>query len=266
MTLEIGQSHTNLNHLKTTPLTHSSPIHSIVPKEVMDLMKINKDLEVSRVERLRAKVISNIIGGTLPFIITAIFALVIYQIYQAGVLAGLGQQLLAKLAAFAQQAFSVISSSGASLTASAGGALTVGYILSREPVYNAIGSFFGSLFGTISASSIICLFKTLHDDGYNWWNNQYHFDERIQSIDTNKKAIISQLTEVYNEMGVALVKASDDPHQNLTELRATAQLLEKRVVVIKEIFQKEGISLADADVITTGVLAGLGSVLDNKQI
>ena len=67
-------------------------------------------------------------------------------------------------------------------------------------------------------------------------------------------------------MGVALVKASDDPHQNLTELRATAQLLEKRVVVIKEIFQKEGISLADADVITTGVLAGLGSVLDNKQI
>lgn len=256
MVIQIGRSNSNLAIIKK--LNPSSSIASIVPEEVLYLFRQNKALESSRFEMLRAKVISIVIGGAFPFAILALLGTGTYQVFKTGILVPYIEQIVIRLCLGAQRVFAAIHSSSSITTASIGGVVTASYLLTREPVYTAIGSFLGIFAG----SNLANLFRKLQYEGYYWWYDQYRFTERAKIIEENKQTIVVTLKTVYDGMGTALMNASQKVQSNESLLIKDAEILKEKIPVVRALLRKRGVSERDSMTITLGFQSSIGSILD----
>lgn len=109
-----------------------------------------------------------------------------------------------------QRIFAVIHSSSSIMTASIGGVFTASYLLTREPIYNAIGSFLGVFTG----SNLANIFKKLQYEEYYWWYEQYRFMERAKIIQENNRGVVVTLKMVYDAMETAFMNSSQKDQTN----------------------------------------------------
>lgn len=264
--IQFGRDRFNIQELTTVNLTKSSPIKTVAPKEVRDLWEQNQHIAPSSFEKFRAKVFSVIVGGALPVAIAILLGFAIYKVVQTSVFASAFSSLSNSISAAAQKVFTAITSSGASLAASAGGVIATSYIVTRPAVYDAIASFVGSLLGSFTGTSLAHYFNETQTAGYNWCYDSYKFDERTKKIENNNETIIKILTETYDDIALDLEKSLSQTSslnaKSIQDLKSTASNLSKRIPIIQEIFDKHGIPHNKSAEITLKLEKSVGEVLD----
>lgn len=266
-TLQVGQPHLNLQLLEKSRLTAYSRKEKVLTPEVTELLRNNYHLKPSSFERLRAKTIAVLVGGALPIAISALFGFVFYGLYQTGALATAFQRIQAAVSQLAAKAFASITASSATVAASTGGAFIATYALTREPVYNAIGAFFGSLLGSFSGTSLANFVRETQKSGYNWWYSKYHFVEREQTIQNNNNTIVKELTDTYNDMAESILSELGQQAptvQSVAQLKTRATALKQRLPVIQEILEKQEIPKNKCEEITFQLEKAIGKVLDQQ--
>lgn len=262
--LQLGQSHANLEKLASANLTKHSSKQYVMTANALELISENQRLAPGSFERFRAKTIGIGIGGVLPIAITGIFSLVIYGLYQNGTLAIIYQKTQAAVSALATKAFAAMTANSATIAASSGGALAAAFALTRPGVYEAIGSFFGSLFGSFTGTGLYQFVRETQSVGYNWWYNKYRFTEREQAIQSNKGTVIMLLADAYNDMAADLKETLNKEKENakaVEKLKDTASMLKKRLPIIHEIFERQGIQNNKCEEITLQLEKAIGTVL-----
>ncbi len=265
-TLMLGRAHTNIHSLIVdNSLKGNSSPEKVIPEEALKLLKENQQLEPSCCEQWRAKVISHIIGGALPLAIAAIFAAAMYALYITGAAYAIYTQAIAVIGPFAQNAFNTITQNATNMAISGGAVLATGVVLTRAPVYEAIGSCLGSCCGTVTGAGIVGFFYNIHAIGYNWWYNTYQFDHREAIIKQNHGSALKILKETYDEMAdnmqQALKQDENNPH-NLKVLKEQAETLQKKFIPIEQIFIKYGIEKNEYEEITLKLDEAVNGVID----
>ncbi len=252
--MHIGQAHTNLHNLiQDKSFNEWSSAEKVIPDDAWKLLQENQHLKPGSCEQFRAKVISHIIGGALPLLITALFVAAIYGLYVSGAAYYVYSKAVTTIGPLAQSLFNTITQNAANMAISGGSVLVAGVILTRPTVYEAIGSFFGSCCGTITGAGFVGFFSNIHAAGYNWWYNKYQFEQRQEKIKENQASVAKILKDTYDDMAknmeTALDKDKNVP-QDLKLLKDQASSLQKKIAPIQHIFSKIGIEQNEYDEIT----------------
>lgn len=263
-TLQLGQSQENVNALVKLKLTKYSPEKVVMTDHALELIKKNQELAPGKFEEFRAKCIGVVVGGALPLAITGIFSLTLYKLYQTGTLSYLLQKIQTAVSAVATKAFAAMTANKATLAATTGGAALATFALTRPATKEAMGSFFGSLFGSFTGAGLMQFFKDSQSAGYHWWYDKYQFPERLKAIESNKEAMVTFLTDTYNDMSKYLEESLEkQEHQtnSLQHLHEIAKTLKEKLPTIHVIFQKQGISYNQSTEITLQFEKAIGIVL-----
>lgn len=248
--MHIGQPHANLHNLVSDPhFSDRSSAEKVMPQEALKLIHENQRLEPGSFEKCRANVIGHIIGGALPLAITGLCAGAFYALYVTGAAYFIYSKAIAVIAPLAQSLFATITQNAANMAISGGTFVVAGVVLTRQPVYEAIGSFFASCFGsccgTVAGAGIVGFFKNVHSVGYNWWYNKYQFTQREAKIKENTASALNILKNTYNDMADNLkqdLEKDKSNAENLKTLKSQAAKLHKQLPAIQHIFAKNGIA------------------------
>lgn len=265
--LPLGQNPANREKLTKAKLTTNSYYVEVMTENAVNLIKENQRLTPGCFEKFRAKSVGVIIGGALPLLIASIFGLVIYGLYQTGTLTIILQKTQVVVSDLATKVFTAMTANTTAVAATTGGALIATFAITREPVYNAIGSFFGSLFGSFAGTSIAHDVRETQIFGYDWWYDSYHFEERLKTIQSNNNTIVAFLSDAYNDMALDLDKTLNKVSHDakaLQRLKDDATALNKQLPIIQAIFEKQGITHNKAEEITLQLEKSIGAVLASQ--
>lgn len=256
--LKVGNPSQNIHQLATVTLNRRSPIEKVMPKAVVELLQQNDALKPSGFEKLRAKSLSLLIGGAMPFAITALFGGALYGSYQLMMAASLYD----KIALLAKQQFDRMTQSALGIASSTTGIVVTTFILTRPQVYDGIASLLGTFMGNVAAF----LFTRIEKNGYEGWYESYRFEERQKSIDSNMASVVHLLTDTYNDIGDELKEQLRYQHKDLKgkqQLKTTANTLKKRIPIIHFIMQKNGIRVNQCDEITLKFEKAINAIQDS---
>ncbi len=248
--MHIGQPHANLhNWVNDAHFSSSSSAAKVIPQEAIKLLHENKDLHPSTFEKCRANAIGHIIGGALPAVITGLCIGALYALYTSGAAYTIYNYAVTTIEPLAQSLFATITQNAANMAISGGSLVVAGVVLTRPQVYEAIGSFFTSCFGSccgsVTGAGIVGFLKNFHAVGYNWWYNKYRFTQREAKIKDNHASVLNILKNTYNDMAENLkqdLEKDKSDAQKLKTLKAQAHTLQKRLPAIQHILLHKGIA------------------------